>query len=162
MRAAHRLDAGEGSFRQRITARAVLDPETAAAGEPLEKGLWTCTCASSPAAGARRPGSARCAARTWKPDGWAALTGGPRRLVLPYWTDGPGNLSLDVDQHTNKLEREAVARMDPAGGRGRGLGPYGCRCRCTSRRTPVTRCGSASSAKNVGKYPPTPWSTAVP
>lgn len=44
----------------------------------------------------------------------AALTGEPRRLVLPYWTDGPGNLSLDVDQHTDKLEREAVALMDPA------------------------------------------------
>ncbi|MEZ3181935.1 glycosyltransferase [Streptomyces pimonensis] len=111
----HRLDAGEGSFRQRITARAVLDPETAAAGEPLEKGLWdlhlrikSCGWSKETRLGAVR-GEDVEAGRL------AALTGEPRRMILPYWTDGPGNLSLDVDQHTNKLEREAVARMDPAG-----------------------------------------------
>ncbi|MER7489148.1 glycosyltransferase [Streptomyces sp. NPDC126497] len=111
----HRLDAGEGAFRQRITARAVLDPETAAAGAPLEKGIWDlhlrikcCGWSKETRLGAVR-GEDVEAGRL------AALTGEPRRLVLPYWTDGPGNLSLDVDQHTNKLEREAAARTDPAG-----------------------------------------------
>ncbi|MET7294206.1 glycosyltransferase [Streptomyces griseoloalbus] len=112
----HRLDAGDGTFRQRITARAVLDPETAAAGKPLGKGIWdlhlrikSCGWSKETRLGAVRGEEAE-AGRL------AALTGEPRRLVLPYWTDGPGNLSLDVDQHTNKLEREAVALMDPAGG----------------------------------------------
>ncbi|MFE9921186.1 glycosyltransferase family 2 protein [Streptomyces sp. NPDC005774] len=111
----HRLDAEDGSFRQRITARAVLDPETAAAGKPLDKGIWdlhlrikSCGWSKETRLGAVR-GEDVEAGRL------AALTGEPRRLVLPYWTDGPGNLSLDVDQHTNKLEREAVSLMDPAG-----------------------------------------------
>jgi hypothetical protein len=110
----HRLEAGEGSFRQRISARAVLDPETAAAGAPLAKGIWdlhlrikSCGWSKETRLGAVR-GEDVEAQRV------AALTGEPRRLVLPYWTDGPGNLSLDVDQHTGKLEREAVALMDPA------------------------------------------------
>ncbi|CAM5672833.1 hypothetical protein SALBM311S_05768 [Streptomyces alboniger] len=110
----HRLDAGHGSFRQQITARAVLDPETAAAGAPLAKGIWdlhlrikSCGWSKETRIGAVR-GEDVEAGRL------AALTGEPRRLVLPYWTDGPGNLSLDVDQHTGKLEREAVALMNPA------------------------------------------------
>ncbi|MGP4010201.1 glycosyltransferase family 2 protein [Streptomyces sp. 4N124] len=110
----HRADAGDGSFRQRITARAVLDPETAAGGTPLTRGIWdlhlrikTCGWSKETRLGAVR-GEDVEAGRL------AALTGEPRRLVLPYWTDGPGNLSLDVDQHTDKLEREAVALMDPA------------------------------------------------
>jgi glycosyltransferase involved in cell wall biosynthesis len=109
----HRLPAGDGSFRQEITATAVLDPETAAAGEPLAKGLWdlhlrikSCGWSKETRLGAVR-GEDVEAGRL------AALTGEPRRLVLPYWTDGPGNLSLDVDQHTGKLEREAVAWTDP-------------------------------------------------
>ncbi|MBL3666963.1 glycosyltransferase family 2 protein [Streptomyces sp. M2CJ-2] len=112
--APHRPDAGDGSFRRRITARATLDPETAAAGKPLDKGIWdlhlrikSCGWSKETRLGAVRGKEAE-AGRL------AALTGEPRRLVLPYWTDGPGNLSLDVDQHTNKLEREAVALMDPA------------------------------------------------
>ncbi|MFF0157723.1 glycosyltransferase family 2 protein [Streptomyces sp. NPDC005263] len=110
----HRLDAEQGSFRQQITARAVLDPETAAAGAPLAKGIWdlhlrirSCGWSKETRIGAVR-GEDVEAGRL------AALTGEPRRLVLPYWTDGPGNLSLDVDQHTAKLEREAVALMNPA------------------------------------------------
>ncbi|MEV2212580.1 glycosyltransferase [Streptomyces sp. NPDC050997] len=110
----HRLDTGSDSFRWRITGRAVLDPETAAAGAPLTKGIWdlhlrikSCGWSKETRLGAVR-GEDVEAGRL------AALTGEPRRLVLPYWTDGPGNLSLDVDQHTGKLEREAVALMNPA------------------------------------------------
>jgi poly(ribitol-phosphate) beta-N-acetylglucosaminyltransferase len=35
-----------------------------------------------------------------------ALSGTPRRLVLPYWTEPHGNLSLDVDFATNRLTRD--------------------------------------------------------
>ncbi|MFD8521127.1 glycosyltransferase family 2 protein [Streptomyces capillispiralis] len=148
----HRLDAGDGAFRLRITARAVLDPETAAAGGPLEKGIWdlhlrikSCGWSKETRLGAVR-GEDVDAGRL------AALTGEPRRLVLPYWTDGPGNLSLDVDQHTNKLEREAAARMDPAEGVVEGA----------TVRLPLPLHGTADAGdpvrlrferKNVGKYP---------
>ncbi|WP_371101064.1 glycosyltransferase family 2 protein, partial [Streptomyces sp. PU_AKi4] len=148
----HRLDAGDGAFRQRITTRAVLDPETAAAGKPLDKGLWdlhlrikSCGWSKETRLGAVR-GEDVDAGRL------AALTGEPRRLVLPYWTDGPGNLSLDVDQHTNKLEREAVALMDPARAVVEG----------STVRLPMPLHGTAEAGdpvllrferKNVGKYP---------
>ncbi|MFJ6660705.1 glycosyltransferase family 2 protein [Streptomyces sp. NPDC091377] len=113
----HRIDTGDdGVFRQEITARAVIDPETAAGGVPLGKGIWdlhlrikSCGWNKEVRLGAVRDGEVE-RTRT------AALTGEPRRLVLPYWTDGPGNLSLDVDHQTNKLEREAVAWTDPAAG----------------------------------------------
>jgi len=110
----HQLPAGDDAFRQRISARSELDPLTAAGGVPLDRGIWdlhlrikSCGWSKETRLGAVR-GEDVEAART------AALLGDPARLVLPYWTDGPGNLSLDVDQHTNKLEGEAVARMDPA------------------------------------------------
>ena len=110
----HEAAAGEGAFRQRISARAELDPETAASGAPLDKGIWdlhlrikSCGWSKETRLGAVRGADVE-AGRS------AALVGDAVRLVLPYWTDGPGNLSLDVDQHTGKLEGEAVARMDPA------------------------------------------------
>ncbi|MFJ9536585.1 glycosyltransferase family 2 protein [Streptomyces sp. NPDC101225] len=110
----HELPAGDDAFRQWISARAELDPMTAAGGVPLGRGIWdlhlrikSCGWSKETRLGAVR-GEDVEAART------AAFLGAPARLVLPYWTDGPGNLSLDVDQHTNKLEGEAVARMDPA------------------------------------------------
>ncbi|MBC9724429.1 glycosyltransferase [Streptomyces sp. TRM68367] len=110
----HLLPAGDGTFRQQITARSELDPQTAAAGAPLTKGIWDLhlrikSCGWSKET---RLGSVR--GEDVEAGRLAAFTGEPRRLVLPYWTDGPGNLSLDVDQHTGKLEREAVALMDPA------------------------------------------------
>ncbi|MEU1850089.1 glycosyltransferase [Streptomyces sp. NPDC019990] len=153
-----RVDAGDGSFRQRITARALLDPETAAAGKPLRKGIWdlhlrvkSCGWSKETRLGAVR-GEDVEAGRL------PALTGEPRRLVLPYWTDGPGNLSLDVDQHTGKLEREAAALVDPAGAEADG----------STVRLPLPLHLAARSAadadsgdpvrlrferKNVGKYP---------
>ncbi|MFL5996364.1 MAG: glycosyltransferase family 2 protein [Streptomyces sp.] len=110
----HEVPAGDGVFRQRISARAELDPETAASGAPLDKGIWdlhlrikSCGWSKETRLGAVRGADVE-AGRS------AALVGDAARLVLPYWTDGPGNLSLDVDQHTGKLEGEAVARMDPA------------------------------------------------
>ncbi|MFG2726403.1 glycosyltransferase family 2 protein [Streptomyces canus] len=109
----HEVAAGDGAFRQRISARAELDPETAASGAPLDKGIWdlhlrikSCGWSKETRLGAVRGADVE-AGRS------AALVGDRARLVLPYWTDGPGNLSLDVDQHTGKLEGEAVARMAP-------------------------------------------------
>ncbi|MFF0016950.1 glycosyltransferase family 2 protein [Streptomyces sp. NPDC005374] len=148
----HEVPAGDGVFRQRISARAELDPETAASGVPLDKGIWdlhlrvkSCGWSKETRLGAVR-GEDVEAGRL------AALTGEPKRLVLPYWTDGPGNLSLDVDQHTNKLEGEAVAVMPPAEAAVEG----------TVVRLPLPLHIAATGGdsvqlrferKNVGKYP---------
>ncbi|MFF5492356.1 glycosyltransferase family 2 protein [Streptomyces aquilus] len=111
----HEADAeAEGAFRQRITATAVLDPETAAAGSPLTKGIWDFHLRIKAGGWSKECRIGAVHGEGVEPGRLAALTGEPRRLVLPYWTDGPGNLSLDVDQHTNKLEREAVVLVDPA------------------------------------------------
>ncbi|OPG03392.1 cell wall biosynthesis glycosyltransferase, partial [Streptomyces sp. GKU 895] len=112
----HEVDAeAEGAFRQRITATAVLDPETAAGGSPLAKGIWDFYLRIKAGGWNKECRIGAVHGEGVEPGRLAALTGEPRRLVLPYWTDGPGNLSLDVDQHTNKLEREAVVLVDPAG-----------------------------------------------
>ncbi|PWI18442.1 cell wall biosynthesis glycosyltransferase [Streptomyces sp. Act143] len=105
----------EGTFRQRITAAAVLDPETAAAGSPLSRGIWDLHLRIKAGGWSKECRIGAVHGEGVEAGRLAALTGEPRRLVLPYWTDGPGNLSLDVDQHTNKLEREAVVLVDPAG-----------------------------------------------
>ncbi|SNX58419.1 glycosyltransferase involved in cell wall bisynthesis [Streptomyces sp. TLI_55] len=111
----HEVDAeADGAFRQRITATAVLDPETAAAGSPLTKGIWDFHLRIKAGGFSKECRIGAVHGEGVEPGRLAALTGEPRRLVLPYWTDGPGNLSLDVDQHTNKLEREAVVLVDPA------------------------------------------------
>ncbi|MFJ3665129.1 glycosyltransferase family 2 protein [Streptomyces sp. NPDC090106] len=148
--ALHRIDAGDGTFRQRITATSVVDPESAAAGGPLTRGLWDLhlrikSCGWSKET---RIGSVR--GEEVEAGRLAALTGEPRRMVLPYFTDGFGNLSLDVDQHTNKLEREAVALMDPAAGTVEG----------TTVRLPLALAVTGEETvrlrferKNVGKFP---------
>ncbi|NUS25338.1 MAG: glycosyltransferase [Streptomyces sp.] len=122
----HEVDAEdaeeEGAFRQRITATAVLDPETAAAGAPLAKGIWDFYLRIKAGGWSRECRIGAVHGEGVEPGRLAALTGEPRRLVLPYWTDGPGNLSLDVDQHTSKLEREAVVLVDPAGATVEGTG----------------------------------------
>ncbi|KUN28966.1 cell wall biosynthesis glycosyltransferase [Streptomyces antibioticus] len=111
----HEVDAeAEGAFRQRITATAVLDPETAAGGSPLTKGIWDFHLRIKAGGWSKECRIGAVHGEGVEPGRLAALTGEPRRLVLPYWTDGPGNLSLDVDQHTGKLEREAVVLVDPA------------------------------------------------
>ncbi|MET8830350.1 glycosyltransferase [Streptomyces sp. NPDC004610] len=150
----HRIDTDgtDGAFRQEITARAVLDPETAAAGGPLPAGLWdlhlrikSCGWSKETRLGAVRGDDVEA---TRLP----ALTGEPRRLVLPYWTDGPGNLSLDIDQRTGKLEREAGELLDWAEATVDGG---------TLRLPLPLHLGSAAGAplqlrferKNVGKYP---------
>ncbi|EDY57464.1 MULTISPECIES: glycosyltransferase [Streptomyces] len=148
----HEVPAGDGAFRQRISARAELDPETAASGAPLDKGIWdlhlrikSCGWSKETRLGAVR-GEDVEAGRL------AALTGEPARLVLPYWTDGPGNLSLDVDQHTNKLEGEAVAFMPPAEAAVEGSVvrlPLPLHIAATGGDTVQLR----FERKNVGKYP---------
>ncbi|MEV0091508.1 glycosyltransferase [Streptomyces sp. NPDC050738] len=99
----------DGSFRFFLRVRATIDPETGANGAPLSSSIWDVFLRVNIAAwtktarlGSLHPDSVTDSRR-------GALTGEPRRLVLPYWTDGPGNLSLDVDQATSKFTKDVQA-----------------------------------------------------
>ncbi|WP_030911502.1 glycosyltransferase family 2 protein [Streptomyces sp. NRRL F-5126] len=103
---------GDGDFRMVLRARATVDPATAAGGGPLGPGIWDIhvriiACGWSKAA---RLGSVRD--ETVDKARRGALTGEPRRLVMPYWTQGYGNLSLDVDCETNWIDRD-LAPLTP-------------------------------------------------
>ncbi|WP_329457930.1 glycosyltransferase family 2 protein [Streptomyces sp. NBC_01497] len=98
--------AAAGDFRVVLRAHGTVDPATAAGGGPLGPGIWDVyvriiACGWSKAArlGSVRDEAVDKARRS-------ALTGEPRRLVMPYWTEGYGNLSLDVDCATNWITKD--------------------------------------------------------
>jgi glycosyltransferase involved in cell wall biosynthesis len=100
--------AEEGVFRQVLRATAEIDPQTAANGRQLRAGIWDVLIRISSCGWTKetRLGSVRQApARAGRA---AGVVGSPERLVLPYWTDPHGNLSLDVDQATGRLAYEVA------------------------------------------------------
>ncbi|RPF37403.1 glycosyltransferase [Streptomyces sp. TLI_185] len=96
----------EGYFRQVLRATAEVDPLSAANGAGLDAGIWDVLIRISSCGWTKetRLGSVRGeeAGRGRR----AAVVGSPARLVLPYWTDPHGNLSLDVGQKTNRISYE--------------------------------------------------------
>ncbi|MER7174665.1 glycosyltransferase family 2 protein [Streptomyces mesophilus] len=107
-----RVPGADGTFHIVLRADASVDPETAANGAPLGPGIWDVVIRIVWSGWAKetRVGSVHTEAA--ENGRRAALCGTPGRLVLPYWTDGPGNLSLDVDHATKKYDRE-VLRIAP-------------------------------------------------
>ncbi|WP_329117205.1 glycosyltransferase family 2 protein [Streptomyces sp. NBC_01465] len=101
-----RQTADDGSFRLVLRAEASVDPLTAAKGVPLGDGIWDVVIRITASGWTKetRLGSVRGEAAESARRG--TLGGEPRRLVLPYWTEGPGNLSLDVDHSTSKFDRD--------------------------------------------------------
>jgi poly(ribitol-phosphate) beta-N-acetylglucosaminyltransferase len=100
---------GEGAFRMVLRATGTVAPETAAGGGPLGPGIWDIhlriiACGWSKSA---RLGSVRDEAVDKARQG--ALSGTPARVVLPYWTEPHGNLSLDVDFATSRFNRDVAA-----------------------------------------------------
>ncbi|MFH9014026.1 glycosyltransferase [Streptomyces sp. NPDC017943] len=96
----------KGRFRQVLRATSLVDPLSAANGAPLDEGIWdvlirisSCGWTKETRLGSVRTDQAGHGRR-------AAVVGSPARTVLPYWTDPHGNLSLDVDQKTNRLAYE--------------------------------------------------------
>ncbi len=146
----------DGVVRQRISAHSVLDPQTATAGARSTRASGTCTCASSPAAGARRPGSTRCAPRTWRPAGRPCLP-----VILPVWSCPSGPAVLDRRSGQPLPRRRPAHRQ--AGGRGGGSGgPDGGLDRRCDVRLPLPLHIAVDGGeplrlrferKNVGKYP---------
>ncbi|MFJ9906195.1 glycosyltransferase family 2 protein [Streptomyces sp. NPDC101152] len=112
----------DGHFQQVLRASARIDPLTAAGGPALHAGVWdvfvrVVSCGWSKET---RLGAARADGIGDGPG--AALLGTPGRLVLPYWTDPHGNLSLDVDGRTDHTpaffqkvtRRDVTVTTDPA------------------------------------------------
>ncbi|GAA3833967.1 hypothetical protein GCM10022403_078640 [Streptomyces coacervatus] len=96
-----------GQVRLMLRATAAVDPAGAVDGAPLRAGLWD-TYARVRLGGWSKesrvgPGPRKARAATS-----AGVVGG--RVVLPYWTDQHGNLSLDVDRANQRL---GLSRLDP-------------------------------------------------
>ncbi|MFF4504408.1 glycosyltransferase family 2 protein [Streptomyces sp. NPDC001401] len=96
-----------GQVRLVLRATAAVDPAGAVDGTPLRAGLWD-TYARIRLGGWSKesrigPGPRKARAATS-----AGVVGG--RVVLPYWTDQHGNLSLDVDRASKRL---GLDRLDP-------------------------------------------------
>ncbi|MFJ9250968.1 glycosyltransferase family 2 protein [Streptomyces sp. NPDC101776] len=96
----------EGYFRQVLRAVARVNPLSAANGAELDAGIWDVLIRINSCGWAKetRLGSVRGEAAERGRGG--AVVGSPAHLVLPYWTDPQGNLSLDVDQQTDRLSYE--------------------------------------------------------
>ncbi|OAH10092.1 glycosyltransferase family 2 protein [Streptomyces jeddahensis] len=95
-------------FRLVLRATSTIDPQSAAGGAPLARGIWDvfvrvhiCGWTKETRLGAVRSEAARAGRR-------AAFLGAPARLVLPYWTEPHGNLSLDVGQATSRFGYDLV------------------------------------------------------
>ncbi|MER6423055.1 glycosyltransferase family 2 protein [Streptomyces sp. NPDC001137] len=105
-----------GQVRLVLRATATVDPAVAMDGSPLRAGLWD-TYARVRLGGWSKtarvgPGPHKARAATS-----AAVAAG--RVVLPYWTDQHGNLSLDVDRANQRLGlgRLAPDAVSVSGGR---------------------------------------------
>ena len=103
------MESRDGYFRQILRATAEVDPLTAANGAELGDGIWdvlirisSCGWTKDTRLGSVRSDDARQGRI-------GALLGSPERLVLPYWTDPHGNLSLDIGQQTNRLSSDLDA-----------------------------------------------------
>ncbi|NUP62627.1 MAG: glycosyltransferase, partial [Nonomuraea sp.] len=102
-----------GHFRHVLRGTSRIDPLSAANGAGLDAGIWdvfvritSCGWTKDTRLGSVRSEEAAHGRR-------AAVVGFPAHLVLPYWTDPHGNLSLDVDQHADRIAYE-FAGLTPA------------------------------------------------
>ena len=116
------VDGQDGVFRHVLRATSHVDPRSAAGGAELGAGIWDVLIRLSSCGWTKetRLGSVRGEDANRGRTG--ALVGSPGHLVLPYWTTPHGNLSLDVDQKTNRFrhelaglaEADAVLGTEPA------------------------------------------------
>ncbi|MFJ1746289.1 glycosyltransferase family 2 protein [Streptomyces sp. NPDC088116] len=102
----------DSGYRLVLKAESVVDPQSAAHQAPLGPGIWdifirmsVCGWTKHARLGAVRADGVDAARQ-------GSLSGTPRRLVLPYWTEPHGNLSLDVDLATTRFDRD-VSKVSP-------------------------------------------------
>jgi glycosyltransferase involved in cell wall biosynthesis len=105
-----------GRVRLLLRATATVDPAAAIDGGPLRAGLWDTYVRVRLAGWSKEarvgPGPHKARAATS-----GAVAGG--HVVLPYWTDQHGNLSLDVDRASKRLGLSGIdpGAVSTAGGR---------------------------------------------
>ncbi|MEU6258342.1 glycosyltransferase [Streptomyces sp. NPDC047043] len=103
-----------GAVRLVLKATATVDPSGAMDGTALRDGLWD-TYARVRLGGWSKQSRIGPGPRKARPAAPAAVVGG--RVVLPYWTDQHGNLSLDVDRATKRLGLGRLQDVDVSGER---------------------------------------------
>ncbi|MGW2723941.1 glycosyltransferase family 2 protein [Streptomyces sp. NPDC001492] len=96
----------DGCFRQLLHATSRVDPLSAANGAALDAGIWDVLIRINSCGWTKetRLGSVRSEEAGRGRTG--AVVGSPAHLVLPYWTDPHGNLSLDIGRKTNRISYE--------------------------------------------------------
>jgi glycosyltransferase involved in cell wall biosynthesis len=104
-----RLQDTDSTFRSVLRAKSSIDTDAAANGAPLGAGIWdvliritSCGWTKETRLGSLRTDEVEDGRK-------GLLSGSPRRLVLPYWTEPYGNLSLDVDHATSKFDRDVAS-----------------------------------------------------
>jgi poly(ribitol-phosphate) beta-N-acetylglucosaminyltransferase len=103
-----RLEFDEAGERARPVLRgiAILDPGRLAGGQSLERGMWDVWLRPMGAGLDRRirlGGGDHSGTEAGFLGAILSRAGAPTRLVVPYLTEGNGNLSLDIDQRGKKL-----------------------------------------------------------
>ncbi|WP_406439763.1 glycosyltransferase [Streptomyces sp. NBC_01613] len=97
-----------GQVRLVLRGTATVDPATAVDGAPLGGGLWD-TYARVRLGGWSKEARIGPGSRKAHSAASAGVVGG--LVILPYWTDQHGHLSLDVDHASKRL---GLSRLDPA------------------------------------------------
>ncbi|BBB00168.1 putative glycosyl transferase [Actinacidiphila reveromycinica] len=111
------LPAGQGRSRIVASGRLRIDPERLAGGRPLDRGVYE-AWAFVQFLGIDRMVRLTDPTAPGSPAAGPALTGG--RIALPYWTKGPGQLTLDLGERLRRFgpdTAEAAAANDARGGR---------------------------------------------
>ena len=103
-----RLEFDEAVERARPVLRgtAILDPGRLAGGQPLERGIWDVWLRPMGAGLDRRirlGGGGHSGTEAGFLSAILSRADVPAQLVVPYLTEGNGNLSLDIDQRGKKL-----------------------------------------------------------
>ncbi|MHB9858519.1 glycosyltransferase family 2 protein [Streptomyces sp. YIM S03343] len=107
------VEGREGYLRQVLHATARVDPLVAANGAALDTGVWDVVIRISSCGWTKETRLGALRSEAAGRGRGAAVVGSPAQMVLPYWTDPHGNLSLDIDQKTNRISYE-FAGLVPA------------------------------------------------
>jgi glycosyltransferase involved in cell wall biosynthesis len=104
-----RLPDTDSTFRSVLMAKSSVDIEAAANGAPLGAGIWDVLIRISSCGWTKETRLGALRADDVEDGREGSLSGSPRRLVLPYWTEPHSNLSLDVDHATSKFDRDVAS-----------------------------------------------------
>ena len=96
-------------LRPQWAGEVVIDPATAFGGRPLPRGVWDVSVRLNVLGISRETRLGRYRAAAADRGCVPAVLGANARIVVPYWTDPYGNLSLDVDEHGKSIRKSFAA-----------------------------------------------------